>query len=163
MTKFIGRQKELNRLESVYKTEGFQMAVVYGRRRVGKSTLISKFLEGKRSVYYVATKVGSERNTALLAKQVVDVLAPQMKNVSFDSLDVLLPFIGGFSSDEKLVLVIDEFPYWAESDESIMSTFQKYIDTVWSSKNIMFIICKRKEPPFWKEDDADEDRGFQLS
>jgi len=141
MTKFIGRQKELNRLESVYRTEGFQMAVVYGRRRVGKSTLISKFLEGKRSVYYVATKVGSERNTALLAKQVVDVLAPQMKNVSFDSLDVLLPFIGGFSSDEKLVLVIDEFPYWAESDESIMSTFQKYIDTVWSSKNIMFIIC----------------------
>lgn len=141
MTKFIGRQKELDRLESVYNEEGFQMVVLYGRRRVGKSTLISKFLEGKRAIYYVATKVGSERNTFLLAKQVTDILAPQVGNASFDSLDSLLPFIGGFSSNKKLVLVIDEFPYWAESDESIISTFQKYIDTVWSSKNIMFIIC----------------------
>ena len=43
--------------------------------------------------------------------------------------------------DSKLVLVIDELPYWAEKDEGLLSVFQKYIDTRWSDKNIMLIFC----------------------
>ena len=43
--------------------------------------------------------------------------------------------------DSKLVLVIDELPYWAEKDEGLLSVFQKYIDTRWSDKNTMLIFC----------------------
>jgi len=44
---FVGREKELNALEELYKEDRFQFVVVYGRRRVGKTTLLSKFCEGK--------------------------------------------------------------------------------------------------------------------
>lgn len=44
---FIGRKEELDALEKLYETEGFQMMVVYGRRRIGKSTLLSHFIRGK--------------------------------------------------------------------------------------------------------------------
>ncbi|XME02468.1 AAA family ATPase [Lachnospiraceae bacterium C1.1] len=45
------------------------------------------------------------------------------------------------STDEKLILVIDELPYWAEKDEALLSILQKYIDTQWLDKNIMMILC----------------------
>ena len=44
---FIGREYELKTLEETYQKPGFQMTVIYGRRRIGKSTLIQKFLQGK--------------------------------------------------------------------------------------------------------------------
>ena len=59
---FVGREKELLSLEKQYQAAGFQMTVVYGRRRIGKSTLIAEFIKGKRAIYYTATKVGKERN-----------------------------------------------------------------------------------------------------
>lgn len=45
---FIGRKEELSALEKLYETEGFQMMIVYGRRRIGKSTLLSHFIRGKK-------------------------------------------------------------------------------------------------------------------
>lgn len=48
---FIGRKEELDALEKLYETEGFQMMVVYGRRRIGKSTLLSHFIRGKKAIF----------------------------------------------------------------------------------------------------------------
>jgi len=141
MEKFIGRRNELEKLESLYSSKGFQMAVIYGRRRVGKSTLITQFLKGKKAIYYVATKVGLERNINLLASQVLNTLRPKGKSLSLTTLEDIFSYIGNYSSTKKLVFVIDEFPYWAESDDSIISILQKYIDTEWKNKNILFLIC----------------------
>lgn len=141
MKKFIGRKEELKKLNSLYNTSGFQMAVIYGRRRIGKSTLITEFIKGKKAIYYMATKVGAERNIELLGEAVLQELAPNLPGVSFKSLDTLLDFVGQNVSDEKLVFVIDELPYWAEKDESILSIFQKFADVDWAGKNILFILC----------------------
>ena len=141
MKKFIGRKEELKKLNSLYNTSGFQMAVIYGRRRIGKSTLITEFIKGKKAIYYMATKVGAERNIELLGEAVLQELAPNLPGVSFKSLDTLLDFVGQNVSDEKLVFVIDELPYWAEKDESILSIFQKFADVDWAEKNILFILC----------------------
>lgn len=43
--------------------------------------------------------------------------------------------------DKKIVLVIDELPYWAEKDDSLLSILQKYIDTEWQNKNLFIILC----------------------
>ena len=59
---FIGREKELESLQTIYEKDGFGMTVIYGRRRVGKSFLISEFIKGKKAIFYTATKVGAERN-----------------------------------------------------------------------------------------------------
>ena len=114
MERFIGRADELRKLNELYETEGFHMAVVYGRRRIGKSTLLTKFIQDKKAVYYVATKVGTQRNVELLTKEVMSVLAPEMMNVSFHELEDLLSFMSTQITDEKIVFVIDEIPYWAE-------------------------------------------------
>ena len=141
MERFIGRKEELKKLNELYETEGFHMAVIYGRRRIGKSTLLTKFIQDKKAVYYVATKVGSRRNTELLSKEVMAVLAPAMAQVSFHELEDVLSFVSAQISDEKIVFIIDEIPYWAEKDESVLSVFQKYADGDWAKKNMLFILC----------------------
>lgn len=141
MEKFIGRKQELKKLNELYYAAGFHMAVIYGRRRIGKSTLIAEFIKDKKAIYYMATKVGTPRNTELLAQEVIRVLTPTLKNISFKTIEDLLSFIGENVSDEKMILVIDELPYWAEKDESILSVFQKFVDNNWANKNMLFILC----------------------
>lgn len=125
---FIGREKELQSLQELYDQKGFSMMVIYGRRRIGKSTLITEFIRGKKAIFYASTKVGKERNLELFTKQVLSVLAPELMNVSFSSLEDVFDFITNKLSDEKTVLVIDELPYWAEKDTALLSVLQKYID-----------------------------------
>ena len=53
---FIGRKRELKTLQELYQKEGFGMSVIYGRRRIGKSTLIAEFTKDKKTVFYAAAK-----------------------------------------------------------------------------------------------------------
>lgn len=141
MEKFIGRVKELKKLNELYRASGFHMAVIYGRRRIGKSTLITEFIKDKNAIYYMATKVGTKRNLELLEKEVLRVLMPTLQNVAFKTIEDLLSFVGDNVTKEKLVFIIDELPYWAEKDEGILSVFQKFADGEWGQKNILFILC----------------------
>ena len=129
---FIGRERELESLNEFYNKDGIGMTVIYGRRRIGKSTLIAEFVKDKKTIFYTATKVGKNRNLELFSKQVVSVLDPAFENVSFTSVEAVFDFIGRKMTDEKLILVIDELPYWAEKDEALLSVLQKYIDTEWN-------------------------------
>ena len=139
---FVGREHELNALKDVYEKNGFGMTIIYGRRRVGKSTLISEFVKGKKVIFYTATKVGAERNLELFSKQVLEVLDPDYSEAVFSSIESVLDIITNkIGDDEKTILVIDELPYWAEKDESFLSVLQKYIDTQWLNKNMMVILC----------------------
>lgn len=138
---FIGRERELNSLEELYSQPGFGMTVIYGRRRIGKSTLINEFIKDKKAVFYTATKVGKERNLELFSQQVISTLEPSLVGVTFPSLEAVFDFISSRLSDEKLILVIDELPFWAQDDRALLSVMQKYIDTSWSDKNLMIILC----------------------
>ncbi len=138
---FIGRQKELKSLNEFYEKDGLSMTVIYGRRRIGKSTLINEFIKDKKTIFYTATKIGKSRNLELFSKQVLDTLMPNINNIYFNSIESVFDFINNNIGNEKLILVIDEFPYWAESDESLLSILQKYIDTIWNNKNLKIILC----------------------
>ena len=138
---FIGRERELASLKEFYDKDGIGMTVIYGRRRIGKSTLIAEFVKDKKTIFYTATKVGKTRNLELFSRQVVDLFMPGMENISFGTLEAVFEFIDKNIGDEKIVLVIDELPYWAEKDEALLSVLQKYIDTVWNDKNLKIILC----------------------
>ena len=140
---FIGREKELKSLQTIYEKAGFGMTIVYGRRRVGKSFLIREFIKGKKTIFYTATKVGADRNLELFSKQVFDQLDPAYSNATFSNIESIFDIITSkvSSTTEKLILVIDELPYWAEKDEALLSVLQKYIDTQWLDKNMMLILC----------------------
>ena len=138
---FVGRAIELRALEDAYQKSGFQMAVIYGRRRIGKTTLLRQFCQDKKSVFFTAIKSTSKRNIDLFGKCALDALAPEMHSSSFQSLDALCSFLGEHSRHERIVVVIDELPYMAKKDESITSTLQKYIDEEWQFGKMFFIVC----------------------
>ena len=139
--RFIGRKTELESLNRTFKQKGFTMTVITGRRRIGKSTLIAEFIKDKKAIYYTASKVGQRRNLELLTDQVVRILDPDVSGAAFRSTEGLLDFITNKLGLEKLVFVIDEFPYWAENNEELLSILQKYIDTKWKEKNLYLILC----------------------
>ncbi len=138
---FIGRTRELHSLEEVYNKKGFGMTVLYGRRRIGKSTLINEFAKNKKTIFYTATKVSADRNLELFSEQVLSVLDPAYKNARFPSVESVFDLITEKVGKDKVVLVIDELPYWAEKDEALLSVIQKYIDTRWTKTNLMLILC----------------------
>lgn len=138
---FIGRERELASLNEFYEKDGIGMTVIYGRRRIGKSTLITEFVKDKKTIFYTATKVGKNRNLELFSRQVVDLFMPGVENISFNTIEAVFDFIDKNVKDDKLVLVIDELPYWAEKDDALLSVLQKYMDTIWNDKNLKIILC----------------------
>lgn len=138
---FIGRERELQSLQEFYDKDGCGMTVIYGRRRIGKSTLITEFIKQKKVIFYTATKVGKERNLELFSRQVMSFFFPDGPEMLFPSLDAVFDFIGKNVAQEKVLLVIDELPYWAEKDEVLLSVLQKYMDTSWKDKNVKIILC----------------------
>lgn len=138
---FIGRKHELKILEETYAKEGFQMTVIYGRRRIGKSTLIAEFIKNKRASYYVASQNSLEINVQKWSKQFVNDISPELDGVAFDDLEKFFNFVGSLCGDEKIIVALDEIPYIAEADSSFVSRFQVAIDTIFTKKNIFLIIC----------------------
>ena len=116
---FIGRERELASLKDFYDKDGIGMTVIYGRRRIGKSTLIAEFIKDKKAIFYTATKVGKNRNLELFSRQVVDLFMPGVEDISFHSTEAVFDFIDKNLDDDKLILVIDELPYWAEKDDAL--------------------------------------------
>ena len=90
---FIGRERELTSLKEFYEKDGIGMTVIYGRRRIGKSTLITEFVKDKKTIFYTATKVGKNRNLELFSKQVVDLLMPGVENIGFHTTEAVFDFI----------------------------------------------------------------------
>ena len=118
---FVGRERELASLKEFYDKDGIGLTIVYGRRRIGKSTLITEFVKDKKTIFYTATKVGKSRNLELFSKQVLDLLMPGMEDMSFHTTEAVFDFIDKNVGDDKVVLVIDELPYWAEKDDALLS------------------------------------------
>lgn len=131
---FVGRTKELRELESLYAKATFDLVFVYGRRRVGKTTLINEFTKGKNTVFYTAAEVVSSENLRLLSRSMLG------SDISFPSYDALFAEIGKRAQAERLVFVIDEYPYLAHSESSVSSLIQKYIDTEWKDTHLMLIL-----------------------
>ena len=138
---FVGRKKELGVLEDTYKKPGFQMTIIYGRRRIGKTRLIAEFIKGKKASYYVASKTSIEDNVKKWSSQVIADLAPDMEGLSVADLAAFFRFVGNLADKERIIIALDEIPYIAEADESFLSRFQVAVDTIFASKNIYLIIC----------------------
>lgn len=134
---FVGRESELIKLEKMYSTNEFQFAVIYGRRRVGKTTLIREFLKNKESLLYVSLEGTQKENLIGLSRVVSknDSIVYDPFESLFNAIDKML------ETNQKIVLAIDEYPYLAESYPPISSIIQKHIDLCWKDKNMFLILC----------------------
>ena len=107
---FRGRAKELAILDKKYKQSGFSMIVLYGRRRIGKTMLINKFIaEHKcKHISFTAVERGESELLSMMTESVLSALAPDMLgSVSFNNFDNLFEFIGKQAEKEKIIFFID--------------------------------------------------------
>lgn len=138
---FVGREQELAKLEALYRSNRFEMPVFYGRRRVGKTTLIMEFCQNKRAVYYQAVRATAQTNLIGLSVAVWQALAPGQELPPFTTLEQLLKYVTEQAMNERIVLVIDEYPYWAENDSTISSVLQSCIDHHMLQSKLFLILC----------------------
>lgn len=137
----IGREKELSVLEEAYGTKGFQFLVMYGRRRVGKTTILQEFAHRHPCLFFSA----QEKNDALNLQDFSRLIQTRLLGspvAPFEGWEQALDFITArVNLQEKTVLIIDEFPFLAGQNPSIKSIFQHVIDHAWEGKNIFLILC----------------------
>lgn len=138
---FIGREKELRSLNSLYASDKFEFAVIYGRRRVGKTVLINEFIDNKKSIYFMGVESNAKQNLENFSKSIVEYASGIAANTSFQSFQAAFEYVFELSKNERIILVIDEYPYVARSSKSLASTLQMLIDKYKDTSKVMLILC----------------------
>lgn len=144
MKEFIGRKKELESLQKKFDRSGFGMAIVYGRRRIGKTMLINEFIDRQKckSIRFTSVEQNEKTLLTMMKDTVLEAIAPEMAQIiDFPDFDKLFDYVGKNSINERIVFFIDEYPYLVNQCPYIQSLLQKHIDTDWKNTNLYFIIC----------------------
>ncbi len=137
---FVGRERELGKLEKLYATGAFQMAVIYGRRRVGKTSLVREFSKSKRTLFFTALNQADKDNLADFSRKVWEFFQmPQA--TSFASWSEAFDYLAARALNERFVFVFDELPYAAARNESIPSALQICIDAKMKQTGLFAILC----------------------
>ncbi len=138
--RFIDRERELQTLEGEYRRDS-SLVVIYGRRRVGKTTLIERFMKDKPGVYFLADL----QNELLQLERFKNVVAETFKDEVLKGVEVkywetLFRYILRHNTQGKLIIAIDEFQYLAKVNPAIPSIFQRIWDTLLKENKVMLIL-----------------------
>ena len=139
--KFLGREKEILDLEKEYARDG-GFVVIYGRRRIGKTTLIKQFIKSKPAFYFLATKEVESQSMKRFAGVIARTTGNSvMQKAAFSDWLDLFQAVADYKPNEKKVLVIDEFPYLVKVNDSFPSILQNAWDEILKDSNVMLILC----------------------
>lgn len=139
MLKFTGREHELAELNRLYHKGGFQLVVLYGRRRVGKTTLAFHFAEGKPTLSFTAKVQSDTLNLADFSSALLDHFG-MPTGTTFASWDAAFTFLAKSAGDSQLVFIFDEFPYAATKNSSLISSLQIAVDRELANTNVFLIL-----------------------
>lgn len=139
--KFIGRKYEIEELNLEYENGKFALSVIYGRRRVGKTYLIQEFIKDKEGYYFVATESNELINLSLISKAIYKACGNLEGLPDFSNFESALRYLFQYSIDKRIIFVIDEFPYLAESASYISSLIQNLIDEYREKSKLFLILC----------------------
>ena len=139
---FIGREWELKKLNDMHAGDKFECVIIYGRRRVGKTSLVQEFIKDKRAVYFLSLETSERINLENFSR---GVWAAAMEGIKkppyFANFSDALETVGDLASEERLVLIIDEYPYLANSVKGISSILQAEIDMRLKNSKLFLILC----------------------
>ena len=142
MKRFVDRKQEMATLQSEYDRDGSGLVVLYGRRRVGKTTLISEFIKNKKALFFLASEESESQNRLAFQQKAADFLnSDLLKNVEVKSWDVLFRAIMDTHFDSKPVIVLDEFQYLGRSNPAFPSVFQRIWEEILKDRQVMVILC----------------------
>lgn len=142
MYTFIGRDKELRTLQTAYESDRSELVVVYGRRRIGKTALMTQFCKDKAGVYFAAKRQDDAGQRQDFNETMKWAGAPVSR-----MLETLPNWEAGFRQlaalpgSGKKVMVLDEFPYMAEGNPTLPSLLQHLWDHELQSADVMIVLC----------------------
>ena len=134
--KFVDRIDEATRLKDSLVREKSSLVVIYGRRRLGKSTLIKRVLSDT-DVYFLADRSESQYQRTLLAKVIAQIF-PDFDKLTYPDWESMFRAIN-YRTDKRFTLCLDEFPYLVEQSPEMPSVLQKLIDEKQLKYNI--VLC----------------------
>ena len=141
MERFVGRKRELSALEQHFNTGRFEMVVVYGRRRLGKTMLLTEFAKDKRCLFFTAQEKSDAINLSEFSSAIASSFS--MPIAPFASWGDALAFVGSraVGNEAPLLLVFDEFPYAAKANPGLPSILQSTIDHKLLQTNMTLVLC----------------------
>ena len=138
MVGFAGRVRELSELEELYSRDGRKTCAIYGRRRIGKTSLITEFCRGKRSLMFMMAP-GSERQNLDAATLSMEEFLGEHRH--YENFPEFLRELGDICREEKTVVVMDELPFLLESAPHVAGYIQHFIDILMDGTDSMLIVC----------------------
>lgn len=140
---FVNRVRELNDLERFWQSTQPQFVPVVGRRRVGKTTLLEYFAEGKQSVvYYRCRLLPTQAQLPLFGAALAELSDDDLLKANPPTTwPTAFALIERLARRQRLLLILDEIPYWVSRDESLPSLLQNWWDSVGRKLDIMVVMC----------------------
>uniref|UniRef100_A0A7C3YEN2 ATP-binding protein n=1 Tax=Geoglobus ahangari TaxID=113653 RepID=A0A7C3YEN2_9EURY len=139
---FVNRIEELELMEGRLRSERAEFIVVYGRRRIGKTALLLEFIRRNGGIYLLARETSNAENLRRFSERLAEAFSDELlRKNPFQSWDAFFEYINQKSKEERLVVVIDEFPYLVEGERSLPSILQEYWDLKLSKGKLYLIIC----------------------
>lgn len=140
--KFINRNEERTFLAEEYEKNTSSLIVLYGRRRIGKTALITEFGKDKNILYFLASEESEKENLNQFKNLTAEFTNNELlKNASIDSWDLVFKTLINYNSEQKKLIIIDEFQYLGKTNAAFPSIFQRIWDTILKDKNVMVILC----------------------
>lgn len=138
---FFGRTKELNKLKEKYNSDKFESIIVSGKRRVGKSSLILESLKdcNCKTIYYEWSRNDLDYNLEWLSNA-INLEFNQSTSQFFSSIESALEFLFEKSLEEKIIFVIDEYPYLIETIKFFDGVLKKFIDKYHQKSKMKLLI-----------------------
>ena len=139
---FIDRHQELAALEQMFQSGVAEFFVLYGRRRVGKTELLTQFCKGKRSIYFLASQLKTPDQLRQLTEASRPVINdPLLQSLVFDDWESAFIYFAQQAREERLVLVLDEFQYLCEDSAALPSVIQRFWDLHGKNSKLFLILC----------------------
>ncbi|MDR1135928.1 MAG: ATP-binding protein [Clostridiales Family XIII bacterium] len=138
---FVGRENELAALNKLYREKSFQMVVMYGRRRIGKTTLLSEFAADKPAIFFTAEELNDAPNLNRFSQKIYRFFELPDSVGSFRNWNDAFSFLAAKARERQFVLIFDEFPYAASANRSLKSILQTAIDHEFKDTGLFLILC----------------------
>ena len=142
MDRFIDREQEMDTLQDEYERKGSSLVILYGRRRAGKTTLISEFIKDKKALFFLASEESETQNRNAFKEKAADFIdSTLLREASVSTWDAIFKAIMERSFESKPIIVIDEFQYIGKSNPAFPSVFQRIWEEQLKNRPVMIILC----------------------
>lgn len=141
MSRFINRIQELDFLQKKYDTEAPELIIIYGRRRIGKTELLNEFSKNTNSLYFLGraeSKIDTLRRLNIFLMESFNDLT--LARSPINDWDGFFEYLAT-KKDNRITIIIDEFPFIVEKFPEILSILQDAWDNLLNESKIMLVLC----------------------